>query len=42
MSDQKINIDLSDAVLVFGIFALIILCVGEPDLLDAIIHRLMH
>lgn len=31
-----------DSVLIFAILVLIILCAGKPDLLDAIIHRVMQ
>lgn len=32
------TIDLGDAVAVLCLFALIVPCVGEPDLLDAIVE----
>jgi len=41
MSDNRINIDLSGFFIVLLIILLIILCIGEPDLLDALIHNLM-
>lgn len=31
----------SDAVLIIGLVVFIILCAGDPDLLDALIHNLM-
>lgn len=37
----NINFDLSEVIFSVLIFLLIILCVGEPDLLDAIIQRVM-
>lgn len=31
-----------DAVLFLVVLALVILCAGSPDLLDAIVHRVME
>lgn len=41
MSDKivKIEINLSEIIFIVGIFVLIILCAGTPDLLDAIIKN---
>jgi hypothetical protein len=43
MSDKNVDvkIDLSGAMFVLGVFVLIILFWGKPDLHDAIIYRLM-
>lgn len=37
----SVKIDFTGGMLVFGILVLIILFWGEPDLHDAILHRLM-
>ena len=39
MTDKRIDIDLGGCIFVICAFALIILCLGEPDLLDSIISR---
>ena len=36
----KIEINLSEIIFIIGIFVLIILCSGTPDLLDAIIKNI--
>ena len=41
MSSGDRKIDFASGVFVFGVFALIILFWGEPDLHDALIHNLM-
>jgi hypothetical protein len=42
MADKrKIHVDFTGAVFIGGIFVLILFFWGEPDLHDAIIHRLM-
>lgn len=38
VNEMKIT---DDGVLIFCFFMLIVLCAGEPDLLDAIIHAVM-
>lgn len=40
-TQNNLKIDFAGGMLFLGIFALIILFWGEPDLHDAIIHRLM-
>lgn len=39
--DIHIEVDLGTVVFVLCLFGLFVLCLGTPDLLDAIIHRLM-
>jgi hypothetical protein len=41
MSDSKATVDLTGATFVLGVFVLIVLFWGEPDLHDAIIESLM-
>ena len=41
MPDKAVKIDFSGGIFFLGIFLLIILFWGEPDLHDALIHRLM-
>lgn len=41
MDDRKPTIDLTGATFVLGVFVLVILFWGEPDLHDAMIHHLM-
>ena len=39
--ESKIKVDVSSGMFVLGVFLLIILFWGEPDIHDAIIHGLM-
>ncbi len=42
MSERNIKVDFSGGIFVLGVFVLIILFWGEPDLHDAMIHQLMQ
>ncbi|MDA0791660.1 MAG: hypothetical protein O2780_19665 [Proteobacteria bacterium] len=42
MSERNIRIDFSGGIFVLGMFVLIILFWGEPDLHDALIHQMMQ
>ena len=33
---------MTDELIIVGVFLLLIFCLGEPDLLDAIIGRISH
>ena len=41
MSDKKPTVDLTGATFVLGVFVLIVLFWGEPDIHDALIDNLM-
>ena len=42
MSENKISVDSSGGMFVLGVFLLIIMFWGEPDLHDALIYSLME
>ncbi len=40
--EYKLNTDVGEGALIFGIFLMIICFYGEPDLIDALINYLMR
>ena len=41
MSERRVKVDFSGGIFLLGVFVLIVLFWGEPDLHDALVHNLM-